>query len=914
VEISTKDDEGKLHLKEIRTGADVLHAVQCCIGLATKKSPLSETYNLTERLEEIAPSRNADEDGPATTLDPIYSAVQLDDTKTQIRLIKLLPGQPQDPVNIDLITVKSVSSQPYEALSYVWGPPDANAIIKVNGKPFEVTANLHDALSCLRQIEKERVLWADAVCINQAHDFEKSSQVSMMGDIYRNAAEVIVFLGKERDGSAMIMQYFGIEDAEEIDIGSLESEGPSLTSNRRKWQKETDRDLKDASLIQARIQQCGFDKADFLIAADAFFKRPWWSRIWTVQEYELAKNEPRWYCGRSWTSTGHLRERMVQLNTYVYNHAQPFLSDVAMVTNEQIDIGREWLKIFGRRSTIKMQLARYNPLADWAQPTHFLLRLAYRQSTDPRDRIYALGEMLDPVSKQVFIPDYSVSADEVFMKLTIYVLCHDKFGNIYASYETNRRPGMPSWVLDFTKPFSVHANAHLVRYINERAPLFETCSVPPDKDDMIGLWKRNIGRLCIYNRVLSVMGVEIDIIDHTAYFENETDIRRLGLVWKLEGMIQNYHPSKALPESANPFLPRGCLVPFPPSLKEHFENLGSQLLGQQFDTTGRIPGYYHVWAEMMKLQCTLYPDRQTIPETVTCKDWETAGFPWSWDWRYGNASKLYAAFIKPNIAETLLGGACFDLPNLKKQITSITLPEQNPLEPPEDTMTTEAKSSDNGGYIPQYQHIKNILLQSRSKEELAILKKAAIELAEACCGIVGLQVAKAGPPGTHLLAEVKASVDDYFATLLSTCRSISEKCTCEGERRNRHQSRLKEYITQTENALSKAEATLIEEFRRFKGETLPQSNEMNQTVTRQYTSMFVTSLGLFGAGFQTQAEFGIGCRLVVLDGIPVPMVLERVDGLTYRMKGATHVMGINHIDIEKLVELGVFTRRRFHIV
>jgi hypothetical protein len=78
--------------------------------------------------------------------------------------------------------------------------------------------------------------------------------------------------------------------------------------------------------------------------------------------------------------------------------------------------------------------------------------------------------------------------------------------------------------------------------------------------------------------------------------------------------------------------------------------------------------------------------------------------------------------------------------------------------------------------------------------------------------------------------------------------------------------------------------------------------------------MFVTNLGLFGASFQRQAGFRNGCKVVVLDGIPAPVVLERVDGLTYRMRGVAHVVGITHIDIEKLVELEIFKRRQFHIV
>ncbi|KAE9370048.1 HET-domain-containing protein [Stipitochalara longipes BDJ] len=914
--MSAKDDEGKLQLKKLRTAADVLHAVQCCIGLATKKSSLSEISKLKESLEGIMPSREKHEEGPATTLDPIYSVVQLDDTKTQIRLIKLLPGQPQDPIKIELITVQSVRSQPYEALSYVWGSPDANVIIEVNGKPFEIAANLHDALSCLRQLEDERVLWVDAICINQVHDLEKSSQVSMMGDIYRNAADVIIFLGREKDGSAMIMQYLDLEDVEEADFGPLELETTDLTSTRGKWQKETERDLKDARLIQARIQKCGFDSIHFLEAADAFLKRPWWYRIWTVQEYALAQTEPRWYCGRTWTSTGQLRDKIGQLKTYLTRQSRPLVGDLAVFTSAQIDIGREFIKIGERSWTINMQLTERNPLADWAPPSHFLLRLAYRQSTDPRDRIYALREMLDPVSKQVFVPDYSASADDVFMKLTTYVLCHDKFGHIYAYYEASRSPDLPSWVLDFTKPFSLHGISHLSWYMKERASAPRT---PLDRMEIKALWSKNISRLSIYNRVLSVMGVEIDIIDHTAYLERETDIRRLGLVWKLEGIIQKYHPSRTLPESAKPFLPGSCLIPFPPPLREHFSSLGSELVGLQFPATAKIPGYIHVWVEMMKLQCNLAP--LTTPENLTCKNWERAAFSRSWELRYGTLCRLYGAFYEAFIAETFLGGACFDFPNLKNQIMSVNLPERNPLEPNKDMESTDAKASgdhnavvpDNGNYVPQYSHIKNILLQCRSKEELAILQKAAIGIAELCCSIVSLHLAKQGPPGTQLIAEFKATFMNYFTTQLSAYRSIFEKCTCEGDIKDKHQTLLKEKIAAAENDLSKAEAKL-EYFVNFKVEGIQQSNELEQTVTRQYTSMFVTNLGLFGASFQPEAGFKNGGKVVVLDGIPAPMILEKVDGLTYKLRGVAHIVGITHIDIEKLVEVGVFERKQFHIV
>jgi hypothetical protein len=53
----------------------------------------------------------------------------------------------------------------------------------------------------LRLEDRKRLIWADAVCINQADDEEKSWQVRMMGDVYRNADRVLIWLGLAEDGS-----------------------------------------------------------------------------------------------------------------------------------------------------------------------------------------------------------------------------------------------------------------------------------------------------------------------------------------------------------------------------------------------------------------------------------------------------------------------------------------------------------------------------------------------------------------------------------------------------------------------------------------------------------------------------------------------------------------------------------------
>jgi hypothetical protein len=59
-----------------------------------------------------------------------------------------------------------------------------------------VTANCEAALRKLRNRDSERILWIDAICINQDKTLERNHQVTLMRDIYSKASRVVVWLGK----------------------------------------------------------------------------------------------------------------------------------------------------------------------------------------------------------------------------------------------------------------------------------------------------------------------------------------------------------------------------------------------------------------------------------------------------------------------------------------------------------------------------------------------------------------------------------------------------------------------------------------------------------------------------------------------------------------------------------------------
>lgn len=90
----------------------------------------------------------------------------------------------------------SKTAHPFEALSYAWGSEENSKSISVDGCNFLVGANLYSALLHLQDDFIERILWVDALCINQENTAEKGRQVQSMAKIYAKASRVIVWLGE----------------------------------------------------------------------------------------------------------------------------------------------------------------------------------------------------------------------------------------------------------------------------------------------------------------------------------------------------------------------------------------------------------------------------------------------------------------------------------------------------------------------------------------------------------------------------------------------------------------------------------------------------------------------------------------------------------------------------------------------
>jgi hypothetical protein len=182
-----------------------------------------------------------------------------------VRLLHLEPGAPDDPVVLRLALVELEHAPDYEAISYVWGNSAITRPIMCNGRRLDITLNLHAALVRLRYPDRDRTLWADAICINQGHIRERSHHVAFMNIIYRHAKDVLVCIGQGPDGGAEDVVALINEHKTRVSHTPV-SQMPILSSN-------------DPLLDDPRWKSLA-----------ALLDRPWFSRAWVLQEVGMTED------------------------------------------------------------------------------------------------------------------------------------------------------------------------------------------------------------------------------------------------------------------------------------------------------------------------------------------------------------------------------------------------------------------------------------------------------------------------------------------------------------------------------------------------------------------------------------------------------------------------------------------------
>lgn len=125
---------------------------------------------------------------------------------------------------------------------------------------LKVTLNLATALQVLRLHNSPRVLWVDAVCINQAEKEEKSKQIPQMREIYASATSVLTWLGPSFPGVEKAFKIFrslALVGIERNPTGRPDTQTIEDIVAGTMWERP-----KQGSIIQARedITHCSHDR------------------------------------------------------------------------------------------------------------------------------------------------------------------------------------------------------------------------------------------------------------------------------------------------------------------------------------------------------------------------------------------------------------------------------------------------------------------------------------------------------------------------------------------------------------------------------------------------------------------------------------------------------------------------------
>jgi hypothetical protein len=211
----------------------------------------------------------------------------LDAHQDEIRLLILNPSEEADPVSCRIAhkalapgLTQSKNNDDgisgYEALSYEWGKPLDNRLgqpldkpeqfelhsIIVDGQAIGIRWNLHCALRQLRLSDEPRVLWVDALCINQEDGRERNHQVTLMKMIYARADRTIMWLG----------------------VNQWSRLNPLLRM----------KDFNNFSLRAIETGEAGYRLSDmelkYLSVWYGLLGASYWTRLWIIQEVVLSRD------------------------------------------------------------------------------------------------------------------------------------------------------------------------------------------------------------------------------------------------------------------------------------------------------------------------------------------------------------------------------------------------------------------------------------------------------------------------------------------------------------------------------------------------------------------------------------------------------------------------------------------------
>ncbi|GAB1318313.1 Heterokaryon incompatibility domain-containing protein [Madurella fahalii] len=403
---------------------------------------------------------------------------------TSIRLLKIIGKDKDEKPHVSLEAVDLEDNPFYYALSYTWGNPYAHGVdfteyfnavteqygwsrripILCDGKVIHVQKNLLDALyelegAHISRQEPERgqesssespsgsqsdlCIWIDAICINQNDFEERAVQVKLMDEIYRKAANTIVWLGCEDQWST---------DAAKVISRIAAYPRDSFVKSEVKPFRRQD------SEIYERYNLAYTSWTDWCSLA-ALLKRQWFSRLWIIQETILSRHLVL-LCGKQqivWAElVSAVRNIEARCDKLGWSPSIMFIE----AGQPAVPLEHNALKLANWREHHHNKEAsgawRFT-LEDLIYDTWVFV------ATNPRDKIYGVFGLMDPEMRATWPVEYQSSIEKVYAVATRRIIKTSQSLKILSCVQdaSMRRIGAyPSWVPDFSLPyFNMMCNA-----------------------------------------------------------------------------------------------------------------------------------------------------------------------------------------------------------------------------------------------------------------------------------------------------------------------------------------------------------------------------------------------------------------------------------------------------------------------
>ena len=414
------DSQHNIQEGQHRVASGVEHSWQ---PLVSSNDPITQ---LADKLHEST-IRARDID-PSELVPHLYDPIQ---PKTQIRVLALHPGGGDEEISCSLEVARLDEPPPYEALSYAWGDSKERYPIRCGNGSLEVTDNLYAALKRLRDVSSDRVLWIDAICINQQDGREKGHQVQQMAEIYSRASRVLIWLGEETESVPAAFEALRWTRRLFPD-GAAFATSVKMTLENFQFYENRNREY----LLSGEMRRIeSMWKPIFLLIS-----RPWFMRKWVIQEV-VRGQRGLIICGSQTLPWDMLEDTFAYLNFF-----QMITSWGSNITYEVAITVATICKISVMRSAkAPEQLLTFAKLV---RDTRLLL------ATDQRDHIISMVHLATDLSTEDidFLIDYKISSTTEYLRSFMQWSVQIKKTLVFFSSGFDPAdvadPTQPSWIFD----------------------------------------------------------------------------------------------------------------------------------------------------------------------------------------------------------------------------------------------------------------------------------------------------------------------------------------------------------------------------------------------------------------------------------------------------------------------------------